>query len=122
MIGAKSRNYLRGTQDFDMRLIYLTVFFLYTLLGNAQETWDLEKCINYAIDNSIAVKQADLSVEDASVLKKMNEQQRLPSLNGNANAFSNFGRTIDPTSNEFVTANFFSNSFSLNAGLLVFRH
>ena len=101
---------------------YLIIVLL--ILSNGvygQDTWTLEKCIDYAIENSIDLIQADLSISDAEVVKKMNKHSRLPSLSGSANSFTNFGRTIDPTTNDFVTSTFLSNNFSLNAGITLYN-
>ena len=79
-----------------------------------QEKWDLERCILYTIDNSIDIKQSDIAVRDAEVITKMNQQQQLPSVTASTSAFTNFGRTIDPTTNDFVTSTFLSNNLDLN--------
>lgn len=97
----------------------MMVFLFSSLLG--QEKWDLEKCINYAITNSIDVRQSDLSVQDAEILLKQDQQQQYPSLSGSVGAFSNFGRTIDPTTNEFITSAFLSNNFGLNLNVLLYN-
>jgi len=104
-----------------MRIIYFISIILLPAIVSAQETWDLEKCINYAIEHSIDIQQADLSVADAEVVQKVNEQQRMPSLSGNISAFTNFGRTIDPTSNAFVTSTFLSNNYGVNLGIMLFN-
>lgn len=92
-----------------------------TGLISAQETWDLEKCVIYAVEHSIAVNQTDISIADREMAKKMSEHNRLPSLSGNVSAFTNFGRTIDPTTNDFITSAFLSNNFSVNAGVMLFN-
>ena len=87
--------------------------------AGAQQNWDLERCILYAIENSIDVRQSDFGVQDAEIVLKQNEQQRYPSLTGSVGAFTNFGRTIDPTTNEFITSAFLSNNFGLNLNVLL---
>ena len=41
-------------------LLLLPLFPLFFLHGNAQEKWDLKKCVDYAVGNNISVKQADI--------------------------------------------------------------
>ncbi len=89
--------------------------------AGAQQNWDLERCILYAIENSIDVRQSDFGVQDAEIVLKQNEQQRYPSLTGSVGAFTNFGRTIDPTTNEFITSAFLSNNFGLNLNVLLYN-
>ena len=41
-------------------LLLFTAGFLYS---HAQQQWSLEKCINYALENNIIIKQQELTVE-----------------------------------------------------------
>ncbi|MFK7935841.1 MAG: TolC family protein [Saprospiraceae bacterium] len=95
--------------------------FLFVTATNAQETWDLAKCIQFAQQNSLQVKQANLSVRNANLLQKQAEYNRYPTLNASGGGNLSFGRTIDPVSNEFVSESFGSNSFSVNAGATVYN-
>jgi len=105
-----------------MRNLYsLVIALLLSQAICAQESWDLEKCIAYAVQNSLDVRQSDYGVQDAEIVLKQNEQQRYPSLSGSVGAFSNFGRTIDPTTNEFITSAFLSNNFGLNLNVLLYN-
>ena len=105
-----------------MRKLYFIVIAIILVNGaKAQETWDLEKCINYAIKNSVDIKQANLSLEDADVVTKLSEQQRMPSLNGSAGLQSSFGRSIDAATNEFTTQNTINNSYGLNGGITLYN-
>ncbi len=89
--------------------------------SSAQESWTLEKCIKEALTNSLLVKNADIAIENTSISQKSAKHSRYPSLNGSTGVFWNFGRTIDPTSNEFVTTTFFSNNVSLNSSILLYN-
>jgi len=42
-------------------------------------------------------------------------------LSGSTNAFVNFGRSIDPTTNTFVNTTFFSNGYSLNTNMTLYN-
>jgi outer membrane protein len=86
-----------------------------------QETWNLEKCIRYAQENSLILEQATFGVEFAEINKKQATQSRYPNLSGNSGLQLNFGRSIDPTSNEFITDQFLSNNFSVSSGVMLFN-
>ena len=103
------------------KLYFIVVTILIVNVAEAQETWDLEKCINYAIKNSVDIKQANLSLEDADVVTKLSEQQRMPSLSGSAGLQSSFGRSIDAATNEFTTKNTINNSYGLNGGVTLYN-
>ena len=103
------------------KLYFIVIAILLSFSAQSQDTWDLEKCINYAIQNSVDIKQANLSLEDADVITKLNEQQRLPSLSGSASLQSSFGRSIDAATNEFTTQNTINNSYGLNGGITLYN-
>ena len=86
----------------------------------AQDIWNLEKCINHAMQNNLDLQQGRLSIEQANISNKTASHSRYPSLNGSTNLGLNFGRTIDPTNNEFITQSFFSNGFSLSSGVTLY--
>lgn len=100
-------------------LIVLTLVGLNNL--NSQDVWSLEKCILHSQDASISVNQAELSIRQAHVTLNQAKQSRLPSLSGNANVGWNFGRTVDPTTNEFITETFFSNRYGLSSNVILFN-
>ena len=100
---------------------YIILCLLFsTTWSVAQDAWSLEKCVTYARDNSIQVKQAQISIDNAVLTEKQNKQARYPNLTGSSTYSSNFGRSIDPTTNTFDTRNIQSNSLSLNAGVQIY--
>ena len=60
----------------------------------AQEKWDLEKCISHAIENNLNIKQQEASKEQSAVELSTAKWSRLPDLNGGASHSFNFGRSI----------------------------
>ena len=102
--------------------IYLIIFFTLVsfVTSYAQEAWDLKKCIDYALEHNIQVKQAVLNTELNKANLWQNKANVLPTLNGNASQAYNFGRTIDPFSNQFATDLVRSNNFSLSSGVNLF--
>ncbi|MCB0571234.1 MAG: TolC family protein [Phaeodactylibacter sp.] len=101
------------------------ITLLFALVGlaftasQAQTAWTLEKCVEYARQNNLSVKQAEYTIQNSELTKKQNVYNRLPGLSARTNAGLQFGRTIDPTTNTFNTEQIGFNSFSvdLNATL-----
>ena len=87
----------------------------------AQESWSLEKCIQHAQQNNLAVKQAQYQVSNAELTLKGAKYSRLPSLNGSLSGVLQFGRTIDPTTNSFDNQEIFSNRLSLDASVILYN-
>lgn len=103
------------------RLIALScVIALWSSPTIAQDIWNLEKCINHAMQNNIDIQQGRLSIEQANITNKEATHSRYPSLNGSTNLGLNFGRTIDPTNNEFITQSFLSNGISLSTNVTLY--
>jgi len=101
--------------------VSLLMCFISIISAEAQESWSLERCVKHAVDNNLTIQQANISVENAKISLSDSKQSRNPNLNGNASAFWNFGRTVDPTTNEFINTNFFSNNFGLNSNAILWN-
>ena len=86
-----------------------------------QKALSLEDCLRMAVDNSLIIAQGDLGIRNAEISLDLAKQARNPNLNGNSSVYWNFGRTIDPTSNEFITERFFSNNYGLSTGMNLFN-
>lgn len=86
----------------------------------AQDAWSLERCIAQAQDANFTVQQARANVKVAILAEKQAKAARLPNVNLNSNLGEQFGRTIDPTTNGFVTTGIGYNSMSLSAGVPLF--
>lgn len=89
--------------------------------STAQDVWNLERCINHALQNNLDLQQGRLSILQADISHKTATHSRYPSLNANTNLGLNFGRTIDPTNNDFITQSFLSNGISLSSNVILFR-
>ena len=90
-------------------------------IGLSQDEWSLNRCIQYAIEHSFDIYQSDLELERSEINTKQSRDSRLPDLTGSTNAFVNFGRSIDPTTNSFLTTTFFSNGYSLNTNMTLYN-
>jgi len=103
------------------RHIILCFFSFAFTFGLAQEEWSIERCIQHALENNLTIKQSELNVDFAAIDLKQAKHSRYPSLNSSFGVNSNFGRSVDPISNDFVSTNFISNGLSLNTGVTLFN-
>jgi len=62
--------------------------------GYAQETWSLQKCIEYALENNIQIKQQALNNEYTQNQVNQAKSNRLPNLNAGLSNNLNFGRSL----------------------------
>ena len=100
-------------------LVTIGTFFLLSNL-NAQESWSLEKCINYAVENNLMLKMAETNIANEALTLKLNKAARMPRLNASFNGGLQLGRTIDPTTNAFDNQTIGFNSYGLNASAVVY--
>jgi outer membrane protein len=100
--------------------LFLFSLLPFSMLAQPAEPWTLERCVQYAQQNSLRIKQADALVADGEWSIRQGKLSRLPSLNASTSLGSQFGRTIDPFSNTFDTRTISFNSLSLNAGVPIY--
>ncbi len=100
----------------------ISILFLFfsPLILRGQETWTLERCIQYAQQNSRTVKQSRVAVRDAELVKKQSVNDRHPSVSAGTNLGINLGRSINPSTNQFETQSAIFNSLNLNLNATIF--
>ncbi|MBL4586871.1 MAG: TolC family protein [Flavobacteriales bacterium] len=106
-----------------MRIFFLSfIIFCASITGlSAQEEWTLERCIAYAIDNNIQIKQSALNEASARLGKTQSLAQLFPNLNVGTGFGMNFGRSIDPGTNTFVTDQVNTNNFRVSTSVTLFN-
>lgn len=87
----------------------------------AQETMDLRLLVDYATKNNLSIRQAQLNAQSASINRKAATMERLPDLSGTVNSGYQFGRTIDPTSNSFITQSVQTSSVGIGTNVLLYN-
>jgi outer membrane protein len=97
--------------------------FALLLLTNtdAQEVWDLRRCVEYAISNNISVKQREVQERLNELTYNQSRDARWPSLNFNGSLGEQFGRSIDPTTNLFTQNNITFSNMNLQSGVTLFN-
>lgn len=68
----------------------------------AQELWSLEKCVNYALENNILIKQSSINTLYFENQLEQAKMDRLPNLNASVGYGISFGRALDQTTYEFT--------------------
>lgn len=89
-----------------MRKYFVALVCLSCLAANnlvqAQEKWDLRRCVDYAVANNISIKQSRVQERLSEVQLLQNKAGALPIINsGNSGGFQ-LGRSIDPVTNQFT--------------------
>ena len=87
--------------------------------ASAADSWTLQRCIDYALENNIQIRQSDIATQNSEVDYNSARSNRLPDLSASASQNWSFGRslTID---NTYANTNTASTSFSIGTGVTLF--
>jgi len=89
--------------------------------GNTVDKWDLRKCVEYALEHNISVRQADLQIRFAELDFKQSKQAQYPNANLSSNLGYSAGRNQDPTSFSLITTGYLFNNYSLQTSVDLFN-
>lgn len=89
--------------------------------AQAQQTWDLRRCVDYALANNISVKQADIQARRDALMLAQTRLYQIPSLSLSTNTGMNSGRSIDPTTNQFTQQQLINAGLSVQSGISLFN-
>lgn len=87
--------------------------------AKAAKSWTLQRCIDYAIENNIQVRQSDITAQNSDIALNTARSNRLPGVSASASQGWSFGRslTID---NTYANTNTASTSFSIGTDVTLF--
>lgn len=91
------------------------------IFAQQSDTWDLQRCVQYALDNNISVKQSDVQARMDALTLKQGKASQVPTLSFNTQGGYNFGRSVDPTTNQFTTSKVLFQSYGLQTGVTLFN-
>ncbi|MBP2834151.1 TolC family protein [Aquimarina sp. U1-2] len=97
------------------------ILFLVFSTSYAQESWSLDKCVNYAIQHNLQLKDFKYNQVSNKETYKQSIRSLLPSVSAYSDYNLNFGRSLDPNTSNFVNNEFISNNYALNAQIDLFQ-
>lgn len=101
--------------------LFVSILFMGSLSLTAQDgAWDLKRCVDYALQNNIQIKQSALNVESSQSNLDQSKLSRLPNLSGGMNFSDNIGYVNDPFTNEFSNTNIRSGNLSITSNVNLF--
>ncbi|MCW5515039.1 TolC family protein [Muriicola sp. Z0-33] len=96
-------------------------FLLIGLQLHAQQRWSLDDCVAYALEHNLQLNDFNYNWQSNKETYRQSVRNLLPSVAAQTNYVINFGRSTDPFTNDVVTTDFFSNSYSLESSVDLFR-
>ncbi len=107
-----------------MKKLLLVWFLPVSLLSHvsqAQDKWDLKRCVSYALANNISVKQADVQARLAKLTLGQSKLQQIPTLIFGTGVGINSGNSLNPTNYTVNNTTFLYNNFSLQSSVVLFN-
>lgn len=101
--------------------ILLWVVISHSIYSQAQSRWNLQHCIELALKNNPNVHRVRLQHEKDQISKRQSWQNILPTVEGSLSHGWNQGRTIDPTTNQFIDETITAGNPSLSSGITLFN-
>ena len=92
---------------------------LTTGTAGAAENWTLQRCIDYAIENNIQIRQSDIAAQGRDVDYNSARSNRLPGVSAGASQNWSFGRGLT-ANNTYDNTNTTSTSFSIGTDVTLF--
>ena len=96
------------------KLLTISVFFIAICSSiNAQEIWTLQRCLEYAKENNLQIKQQEIQIQQSQNNLLQSKLDFLPTISGSMGHNMNWGRSVNLQDLEIIT-NKLSQSTSLN--------
>jgi outer membrane protein len=108
-------------KQFRMIFVLFQIVFCSQIVVNAQKALTLDSCINYAWDNNFSIHTNELGVKIQQANLRQAKNELLPNLSFQTSYDKYFGRSIDPTTNNYIDVQFFNNGYSLSSSVDLFN-
>jgi outer membrane protein len=102
-------------------ILIASVCILFLTSINAQKEWTLDECIIYAHQNNLQIKRQELNSNISEAYYKQSKLSVLPNLNIGASKNLNYGRAVDPYTNDYITENTSSDGFYASSSVNIFN-
>lgn len=120
----KSRNYYTYFCRMKLRIAFILSILFFAKSSFSQTAdhgvWTLQHAVQYALEHNISIKQNELNARLAKLQLLQTQLSQLPNINTSAAYGRSFGRSVDPTTNQFVNSNYDFLSLSGSADVLLF--
>jgi outer membrane protein len=104
------------------RTITIFLFVLFADFLLAQSVMSLRDCMEYAIEHSVNVEIQRTHIDDARIARREAILKAFtPTIDAGTYAYLNFGRSVDPETNTYLSTTSFNNGYSVAGSLVLFN-
>ena len=101
-------------------LLLLTMLLTSGLAIGQTKSWTFQQCLDTALQRNISVNQTRMSNELNKINLEQSKANRIPSLSANAGEALNIGKSVNPTTNAFVTESYHSTNMGVSSSYNLF--
>ncbi|HEY3429391.1 MAG TPA: TolC family protein, partial [Cyclobacteriaceae bacterium] len=106
---------------FVIAVLVLTSIGVNAQIDSTAKKWTLRELVDYAVSNNLTVKRSLYGVETGEVNFLQSKMAMLPTLNANGSYGGNWGRTINPATNNFTENRTVTSNLNASASLLLWN-
>lgn len=104
------------------RTITIFLFVLFADFLLAQQIMSLRECVEYAIEHSVNVEIGRINIDDARIARREAILKAFtPTIDAGTYAYLNFGRSVDPETNTYMSTTSFNNGYSVSGNIVLFN-
>ncbi len=103
------------------KLKLFILFCFFATVTQAQEKWNLRRCVQYALDNNISIKQNEIQAQLAGLTYEQSKLSKLPTANFSNNEGYRFGKSQNPSTGILENQNFFQIGLNLQSSVTIFN-
>ena len=102
--------------------VFLTLFHLESSANSLSDSlWTLEQCIKTAQEDNYQIKKQQQDIETGTINKHQAKAMLTPTVYGTANNNWNFGRSIDPFTNQFTNSTILAQNYGVTSSWILFQ-
>lgn len=102
-------------------VVFIFSVSFFSLQSQNVRLLSLQECVDIALENNLSIKRGKLTLEGAKIDKSQARFNQLPNLNLNSNYGYNWGRSIDPTTNDFINQQIQFSGISGSSNIILFN-
>jgi outer membrane protein len=112
---------LKFIPSFKATVICAIMFSSLSFRADAQEVISLQKAVDMALERNLTIKQSQFTEAFDNETLRQSKYNQLPNLTAGPQASFNFGRNIDPSTNQFINQRIFALNGTIQSQVTLFQ-
>ncbi|TRZ75058.1 MAG: TolC family protein [Bacteroidetes bacterium] len=102
-------------------LLIFAACLLFTFSRAQNRVWTFQQCLDTALQRNISLNQSRLNTDLSRITLEQSKANLFPNLSASARDGVGFGRSVNPTTNQYVQRTTNSSSFGMSTGVDLFN-